>query len=145
MTAPRLVVPVLALVLALVVAAASAAHARTLKNGRSVRSGDWVRLAKVRLGLLEKHETLDVKTDRAVRKVRLHVANVGVVVKDVSIHFEDGDAKRTALFAGYVAAGGQTRALDLDGQTRVIDEVRIAAETRARTLGTAEIELWGLP
>lgn len=145
MTAPRLAVPVLALVLALLVAAASAAHARTAKNGKSARSGEWVRLAKVRLGLLEKRETLDVRTDRAVRKVRLHVANVGVVVKDVSIHFEDGDAKRTDLFAGYVAAGGQTRALDLDGQTRVIDEVRIAAETRARALGTAEIELWGLP
>lgn len=140
MSAPRLPVPVLAV--ALVLALTPAVDARSDKGGKT---GDWVRLAKVRLNLLEKRETLNVKTDRAVRKLRIHVENVGVVFKDVSVHFEDGEEQDVKLITGYVAAGGQTRAVELKGRTRVIDRVTVAAETRAMAMGTAEIELWGLP
>lgn len=129
----------LALLAASTVTTEQAAHAKGAKRG------DWIRLAKVRLSLLERRETLDVTTDRAVRKIRLHVEKVGVVFGDASVRFDDGRAQDVTHFTGFVAAGERTRAVEIEGGTRVIDEVVIAAETRPSAIGTAEIELWGLP
>ncbi len=77
------------------------------------------------------------------RRIRLEVTDNGVEVLDLDVRFVDG-SKQDVAVREHIAAGGRTRAIDLEGAARAIQHVGITYRTRGARQGKARVKLQGL-
>ena len=115
--------------LAVAVPAASQGKAWTLLGTRTVND---------RLD----HDAIAVTGDRGTfRQIKIKVERHAVDFKKVVVHFGNGNDQEVEM-RGTIRAGGETRAIDLDGTNRVIRSVELwyDANTRGRR---AVVRLYG--
>ena len=84
---------------------------------------DWVMLGQSHVDGAIDHDRIVVTSARGeFRAIRIRVENSAIRFDRVLVHFGDGSTMPIAI-RGRIAAGGQTRVLDLPGRRRVIDSV----------------------
>lgn len=80
--------------------------------------------------------------DGTFRRIKLLVRRRAVTFRDVKVHYANGGVEDIVL-RRQVPAGGETRALDLNGRDRVIEKVVFFYNTAPRRGGRAVIQLYG--
>lgn len=76
------------------------------------------------------------------RKIKLEVKVVAVQFSKVVVHFADGSEQVVEL-RDRVRAGGETRAIDLEGGSRVIDKVVFWYKTARARKRDGTVQLFG--
>jgi hypothetical protein len=119
------------------------ALAPLLASRALARSGRWELLGERSVRLRgERDEILVTIARGTMRRVRLRVLDQGVEFFDVTVHFANGESFNVPL-RSFIPAGGQTRAVDLPGQDRVIRRVSMTYRTRRGADTRARVQLWG--
>lgn len=129
----RFIIPVLLFVsLAFIAACASAA------------SDDWVFLgeATARKGA-DRDEIRVGAREGQFSKIQFRVRESGVEIKDAKVHYVNGSVEDVEVRA-FIAAGGETRVIDLKGSDRSIEKVVFWYNTPRRAKGQAVVRLFGL-
>lgn len=76
------------------------------------------------------------------RKIKLRVRRSAVTLRDVKIHYRNGDVQDVKI-RRHIPAGGETRVIDLYGGDRVIQKVVFWYNTKPGRHRRATVELWG--
>jgi hypothetical protein len=105
--------------------------------------GSWRLLGERSVRLLGDRDDIVVTGLRGIlRRIRLRVLNHGVEFFSVTVHFANGELFDVEM-RSRIAAGGQTRAIDLPGRDRVVQRVALRYRTRRGADGRARVQLWG--
>ena len=80
--------------------------------------------------------------DGTFRSVKLVVRRAPINLRDMKIHFADGSVQDVAIRRS-IAAGGESRVIDLVGRSRVITHVTFAYDTKNRARRRAVVNLYG--
>jgi len=115
-----------------------------LSAGAVTASAQWVDLGTREVKDRSEQDTWHVgKGDGEFRRLKIKVLDRAVRFYRMRITFENGTTQEVAL-ANLIKAGGETRAIDLNGKHRFIDKVDIWYE--ASTVGhgvRSHVTLWG--
>jgi hypothetical protein len=76
-------------------------------------------------------------------RIALRVKNAPVEFERVTVHFKNGEDQVVEM-RDEVEAGGQTRAIDLSGDERIVKSVSFTYRTDERGGGRAVVQLWGV-
>lgn len=71
---------------------------------------------------LDRDEIRVTAAEGRFSQIKLAVRDAGVVLRDVKVHFGDGSVQDVQV-RKRIAAGGETRVIDLQGEKRVIEKV----------------------
>ncbi len=77
------------------------------------------------------------------RKIKLAVRDNGIELLDLAVTFGDG-TRHDVNVRAVIAAGGETRAIDLPGEARVIRKVELVYRSRSPRKGRATVHLFGM-
>ena len=80
--------------------------------------------------------------DGSFRQIKLLVRRRGVTFRDVKVHYANGGVEDISL-RRQIPAGGETRALDLNGRNRIIEKVVFFYNTGPRRGPRAVVQLYG--
>lgn len=125
---------------ALVMAVATAA---ILASAGAAAAAGWEFLGerKVAHGL-DRDEIRVTAREGRFRQIQLRVRVAAVTFRDVKVHFGDGSVQDVEL-RRTIPAGGETRAIDLEGGNRVIEKVVFWYNTRPARRKQATVRLFG--
>jgi hypothetical protein len=115
------------------------AHAR-----HALAAGKWVLLGERSVSDRLDHDSISVSAARGeFEAVQVRVRQHAVQFREMKIHFANGRTQEVAL-RQVIPAGGESRAIDLDGHDRVIRRIEFwyDAETRGRGRG-ARVLVYG--
>lgn len=105
---------------------------------------DWVRLGEREVAFRGERDTIAVTgVEGRFSKVMLEIKLNGIEVRDLKLHFGDGETQDVEVREN-IQQGGRTRAIDLSGGSRVINRVELVYKTEDRRDGRATVVLWGL-
>ena len=106
-------------------------------------SGDWVQLWAVKAGDDADHEriTVDGPHDN-FRKLKFKVKNASLNMRQVVVTYEDGAPQRIDVKEN-LAAGAETRVIDLHGGKRSIRTIEFWYETKNNKGDKAEVVAFG--
>lgn len=80
--------------------------------------------------------------DGTFRRIKLKVIRSGITFRAVRVHYANGGVEHIDL-RNAIPAGGETRAIDLNGQNRVIEKVVFFYNTRRVRGDKAVVQLYG--
>ena len=106
--------------------------------------GDWVLLGQRQVSDRVDHDVVAVGSTRGdFRRIKITVQRASVDFQRVVVHYRNGGDQTVAL-RNTIGAGGESRAIDLDGRDRAIRSVEFwyDANTRGRA---AQVRVFGLP
>jgi hypothetical protein len=106
---------------------------------------NWELLGERRVSFRADHDVIPVGIrDGRFRRIQLRVRGNAVHMMDLRVNFANGTTYDVPIRSN-IAAGGQTRAIDLPGDLRVIRNVRMTYRSRTRRLirGHATVRLFG--
>ncbi len=105
---------------------------------------DWALLGTRQVNDRVDHDVIAVGADRGdFTRIKLTVQRASVDFHRVVIHFRNG-GDQTVEMRNTVKAGGETRAIDLDGKDRVIRSVEFWYDANTVRGRQAQIRLFGL-
>jgi hypothetical protein len=108
------------------------------------QAGDWELLGERTVRFVTDRDTISVSSSEGrFSKLKLKVRRNGIELLDVKVIFGDGTSQDLKV-RQFIAAGGETRVLDLVGPSRVIKKVELLYRSRAKRDKRAVIQLWGL-
>jgi hypothetical protein len=112
--------------------------------GRPVdRPGTWALLGTQKVGF---HVDRDVvragRQDGRFRAIKLRVRGNDIEMLDLKVVYGNGDVQDFPV-RQFIRQGGETRAIDLKGNTRFIREVQLVYKSRPSFKGQATVEVWG--
>ena len=111
----------------------------------SSRLSDWTKLGERTVNHAVDRDEIRVGVrDGTFRRIKLLVRRRAVTFRDVKIHYANGGVQDVQMRRS-VPAGGETRAIDLTGQDRVITKVVFRYNTRRVRGKRAIVELHGHP
>ena len=91
---------------------------------------------------LDKDEINVTAKEGVFKKIKLKVKKSKVEFKRVVVHYKNGDTQKIEL-RQEITAGGETRAIDLDGRNRVIVKVVFFYNTKRLLAKKAKVQLYG--
>jgi hypothetical protein len=92
----------------------------------------WILLGERTVSDRSDHDVISVTGDRGdFRQIKLTVQRAGVDFRRVVVHYGNG-GDQTISMRGTIRAGGETRAIDLDGKDRVIRSVEFWYDANSR-------------
>lgn len=107
-------------------------------------AADRVLLGERHVNDAGERDTIDVGADRGrFRGLQVQVSGSAVEFKRIVIHFENGD-EQVLEKNRVLGKGDQSRVLDLNGGTRLIDKVVFHYEARSRGWKGANLKLYGV-
>ncbi len=96
-----------------------------LAFGASLRAQGWDYLGDAHVDGGQDHDSIHVgKHDGRFRAIQLRVNGGEVFFERVVVHFHDGSHEELVI-RDRIPSGGQTRAIDLPGDRRVIESVEL--------------------
>lgn len=108
-------------------------------------SADWVVLGQSAVNDRLDHDIVAVGSSRGdFRRIKLTVSGASVDFYRVVVHFRNGRDQPVALQAR-IAAGGQSRSIDLDGGDRIIRSVEFWYDANTIRGRRAQVRVLGLP
>ena len=103
----------------------------------------WVKLGERTVNHTVDRDEIVVSAKKGVfRKIKLKVKRRKVTFRDVKVHFANGDVQDVTL-RREIPAGGETRAIDLEGKNRVIKKVVFWYNTTSVRGKRAKVQLLG--
>lgn len=124
----------------LVVAATVVGAARVAANP----GADWVLLGQRQVTDRGDHDLIAVTNARGdFRKIKLTVLRASVDFRRVVVHYGNG-ADQNVDLRHTIAAGGESRAIDLEGGERVIRSVEFWYDANTRRGRTATVRVFGM-
>ena len=103
----------------------------------------WVKLGERTVNHAVDRDEIVVSAKKGVfRKIKLKVKRRKVTFRDVKVHFANGDVQDVTLRRA-IPAGGETRAIDLEGKNRVIKKVVFWYKTTSVQGKRAKVQLLG--
>ena len=123
------------LVAFLSIAIAVAAAPNTMQRG-------WTMLGQRSVTDRADHDVITVTGDRTYRQIKLTVQRASVDFRRVVVHYASGDDQNVEM-KNTVRAGGETRAIDLEGNTRTIKSVEFWYDANTRRGRQAVVRLFG--
>ena len=107
------------------------------------QANDWELLGERTVNHTMDHDQIDVgKQEGDFERIALRVQNAPVEFERVVVHFKNGDDQVVDM-RDEIEAGGQTRAIDLPGDERIIKSVSFTYHTDERG-ERAVVQLWGM-
>ena len=114
-----------------------------LSTVRTQAQGGWDYLGDAHVDGGNDHDSIHVgKHDGRFRAIQLRVEGGEVFFERVIVHFHDGSHEEL-LIRDRIPNGGQTRAIDLPGERRVIESVELWY-SKARWEHRPKVALFGL-
>jgi hypothetical protein len=108
------------------------------------QAGDWELLGERSVRFITDRDTISVTSSEGkFSKLKLKVLRNGIELLDVKVIFGDGTSQDLKI-RRFIAAGSETRVLDLVGPSRVIRKVELRYRSRAKHVKRAKVQLWGL-
>jgi len=105
--------------------------------------GDWKLLGERTVNKTVDHDQIAVTAAEGnFHRIALRVKGAPVDFEQVTVHFRNGE-DQVVNMREEIAAGGETRAIDLEGKDRVIQTVTFNYQTDKETGPRAVVELWG--
>lgn len=105
---------------------------------------EWKLLGTKKVTFRTEMDIITVGADEGVfKKVKLVVKKSGIHIKDMKIHFMNGDIMDVKV-REIIPAGGETRAIDLPGNNRVIKKVVFWYESTKKNDKRATVFLFGI-
>lgn len=102
----------------------------------------WQLLGTRTVSFLVDRDTLFVGRQRgAFRRIRLNVRGGGLEIFDLRVFFANGSFQDIAV-RRFIPPGGQTRVIDLNGDARFIDRIRVTYRRPTIFIQT-RVEFWG--
>ncbi len=115
-----------------------------LSAAAAAQAADWELLGTRTVERRTDRDEIKVKAKEGTfRAIKLRVRRRGIELKDLKVHFGNGEV-HDVLVRRFIPAGGQTRDIDLPGGARAIEKVVFYYQTRGRGRQRAVVELWGL-
>lgn len=112
-------------------------------DSMTAQQGEWVRLGQRPVTDRADHDIIVVGGGRGdFKQIKLAVERGSVDFRRVVVHFASGDDQQLEL-RNTVPAGGETRAIDLDGKDRVIKSVEFWYDANTRRGRQATVRLLG--
>ncbi len=113
------------------------------RRGRA--GADWVALGQAQVNDRLDHDIVPVGSNRGdFRRIKLMVSGASVDFYRVVVHFRNGRDQPVAL-QSRIAAGGQSRSIDLEGGDRVIRSVEFGYDANTIRGRRAQVRVLGLP
>lgn len=111
---------------------------------RAAGLADWDLLGTRQVADRVDHDQIDVGANRGqYRRIKLTVQRAGVDFHRVVVHFRNGSDQRIDL-RNTIPAGGETRAIDLEGNERVIRQVEFWYDANTQRGRRAQVRLLGM-
>jgi len=88
------------------------------------------------------HDVIVLTGDRTYRQIKITVQRASVDFRRVVVHFVNGD-DQTVEMKNTIRAGGESRAIDLEGNTRAVKSVEFWYDANTRRGRQATIRLLG--
>ena len=109
----------------------------------TAQQSDWVRLGQRQVSDRADHDEIVVTGVRGeFKQVKLTVERASVDFRRVVIHYANGDDQKLDL-RNTIPAGGESRAIDLDGKERVIRSVDFWYDANTRRGRQGTVRLFG--
>lgn len=103
----------------------------------------WELLGRQSVGFLKDRDVVEVgRKDGDFSKIQIRVRNNAVEFTDVKVIYGNGQTDDINV-RDKIAAGGQTRAIDLKGGERFIKRVELVYRSKPSFKGQAVVEVWG--
>jgi len=129
----------LALALVGIIATLSIADAEARRGGKR----NWELVGSQKVGFLVDKDVIQVgRRDGDFSKIKLMVKGNEVEILDLKVVYANGKHDDIRV-RNKIRAGGETRAIDLQGGDRFIRRVEFVYRSRPSFKGQATIELWG--
>ena len=107
------------------------------------RPGTWALLGTQSVGFGVDKDVVKVgRQDGRFRAIKLRVRNNAIEMLDLKVVYANGEFEDFPVRA-IIRAGGETRAIDLKGNTRFIQEVQMVYKSKLSFRGKALVEVWG--
>ena len=104
----------------------------------------WKMLGTKKVNFKTEKDVITVGSDEGLfKKVKLVVKKSGIHIKDMKIHFMNGDIMDVKM-REIIPAGGETRAIDLPGNNRAIEKVVFWYESTKKNDKRATVILFGI-
>lgn len=104
---------------------------------------DWELLGRQTVGFLKDRDVVQVgRDDGDFSKIQIRVKKNEVEFSDVKVVYGNGQADDIPV-RDKIAAGGQTRVIDLKGKERFIKRVEFVYRSKPSFKGEAVVEVWG--
>jgi Protein of unknown function (DUF2541) len=106
-------------------------------------NGDWVKLGSVRASHDADHDRITVAgPSDNFRKLKFKVKDAGVNLRQVVVTYDDGAPERLEIKED-LAAGAETRVIDLHGGKRSIRSIEFWYDTKGNKGDKAEVVAFG--
>jgi hypothetical protein len=116
----------------LLIGTAAAAAALAFAAPAAAQSGSWRTIAYKTVASGTDRDTINVRGNQRFRQVRLCVLSAPIRMRDFDVRFDNGGHQDVQV-RQRIAAGTCTRNIDLSGQRRDIERVRLVYERLARS------------
>lgn len=102
---------------------------------------NWTHLGECTVKYRSEKDVISVGAKSgSFRQVKLKVKRNAIRLTDLKIHFANGEVQDVAI-RSLIKAGGETRAIDLAGKSRVIKKVTLRYESLNRAKAKANVVL----
>ena len=106
-------------------------------------AGPWVLLGQRTVNRLTDRDTIVVGVEKGTfTKIKLKVKRSGIHFHNVKVHFANGELFDVSLKT-FIAAGNETRVIDLPGKDRKIEKVVFWYDTDGKKKGKGIVKLFG--
>ncbi|MGE0708704.1 MAG: hypothetical protein AB7N76_12200 [Planctomycetota bacterium] len=104
---------------------------------------DWKLLGEREVDFKADRDVIPVTGARgAWTKLQLRVKKRGIELLDLKVHFENGGVEDVPV-REKIAAGGETRVIDLRGGDRQIEKVTLVYKSHGPGKGKSHVRVWG--
>lgn len=87
-------------------------------------------------------DTIKVGLSTKYKKLKFAVADKGINLLDLKVHFANGEVQDVKVRA-LIRRGGESRVIDLPGKARTITKVVFIYKSVGKRRGKAKVQLWG--
>jgi hypothetical protein len=118
-------------------------HPGAVETQEATETPAWELLGQRKVNFGVDRDVIPVTvTEGTFSKLKLTVLHNGIELLDLKVFYANSDVQDIAI-RKYIAAGGETRVIDLTGEERVIRKVQFIYETKGRKPVRATLQLWG--
>lgn len=133
----------LGLALAAVVTSLTTANLAFAQRSPGGRPGTWELLGTQTVGFATDRDVVRVgRQDGRFRAIKLRVRGNAIEMLDLKVVYGNGQPDDLTV-RSRIRAGGETRAIDLKGERRAIQEVQMVYKSRSNFKGRATVEVYG--
>jgi hypothetical protein len=104
--------------------------------------GEWQVIGRLEAKLEADHDTLEVHGADNFRKLKIRVKDAPLNIRRMEVSF-DGGGRQNLGVIGAIPQGGESRVIDLPGNSRSLRKIEFWYDTRGQGRGRADVTVLG--